>query len=107
MKLELKDIGHSIDNREVFQGISATVDSGQCLVVSGRSGSGKSLLFSIVCGVLAPHQGEILIDDIALREMNNEQYNQFRQSMGVVFQVSALISNLTLREKSDVTAQSA
>lgn len=98
MKVELRDLGHSIDNREVFAGISATVGGGQCLVVSGRSGSGKSLLFSIVCGILVPHHGSVLIDDIAISQMDNSSYNYFRQSMGVVFQVSALISNLTLRE---------
>ncbi len=98
MRLELRDICHKLEQRQLLENINLTVESGQCLVVSGRSGSGKSLLFSIVCGIFPPQCGEVLVDGQSIAQMNEAQNQEFRKHLGVVFQVSALISNLTLAE---------
>ncbi len=98
MEYRLEGIGHCFDKRHLLKDIELTINSGQCLVVSGRSGSGKSLLFSILCGVFTPDQGQVLVDGVAIEQMNHDQYMAFRKYLGAVFQVSALISNLTLAE---------
>ncbi|TMP24443.1 hypothetical protein CWB99_22125 [Pseudoalteromonas rubra] len=98
MKIELRNISHSLAEQPILANISITVESGQCLLITGRSGSGKSLLFSIICDITRPQQGTVLIDDIAMPAMTALQYARFRRDLGVIFQVSALISNLTLEE---------
>lgn len=98
MQIELRQISHQIEGRQVLHNISVVVHSGQCLVVKGRSGSGKSLLFSIMCGIFNADQGQVLADDQDIMAMSQARHLAFRQYLGAVFQVSALISNLTLQE---------
>lgn len=98
MKIELRGICHKVEQRQLLENINITIESGQCLVVSGRSGSGKSLLFSIVCGIFAPNAGQVLVDDKPVMQMNESENLAFRKYLGVIFQVSALISNLSLAE---------
>lgn len=46
----------------VLRGISLTVNAGECLVIKGPSGGGKSTLAKIICGLVAPERGAVLID---------------------------------------------
>ncbi|MBQ4812823.1 hypothetical protein A7985_02485 [Pseudoalteromonas luteoviolacea] len=98
MDIEFKDISHAIKNRQVFCELNAKVSSGQCLVISGRSGCGKTLFFSIASDIIRPDEGEMLIDGVPVKNMNAQKYSEFRRNLGVVFQLSGLISNLTLEE---------
>ncbi|MCF2858108.1 ATP-binding cassette domain-containing protein [Pseudoalteromonas sp. SMS1] len=98
MNIEFKNINHSIKNRKVFSDLNVQVGSGQCLVISGRSGCGKTLFFSIASDIIRPDSGEMLIDNVSVKSMNAQSYSEFRRNLGVVFQLSGLISNLTLEE---------
>ncbi|TQF71037.1 ATP-binding cassette domain-containing protein [Pseudoalteromonas luteoviolacea] len=98
MNIEFKGITHAVKNREVFCDLNAQVSSGQCLVISGRSGCGKTLFFSIASDIIRPDKGQMLIDSVAVNDMNAQKYSEFRRNLGVVFQLSGLISNLTLEE---------
>lgn len=46
---------------EVLRGVDLEVGAGEFVTVSGRSGSGKSALFSILCGFDQPDSGTVLI----------------------------------------------
>ncbi|KZN45322.1 ATP-binding cassette domain-containing protein [Pseudoalteromonas luteoviolacea] len=98
MQIEFKNISHSVKSRAIFSDINAHVNSGECLVVSGRSGCGKTLFFSIASDIIRPDGGEVVIDGCNVRKMNAQKYADFRRDLGVVFQLSGLISNLTLEE---------
>ncbi|MEC4091663.1 MULTISPECIES: ATP-binding cassette domain-containing protein [Pseudoalteromonas] len=98
MKIALKDISHSVADQPILASINVTVEPGECLLITGRSGSGKSVLFNIICDITRPQQGHVLIDDVEIATMTALQYARFRRDLGVIFQVSALISNLTLEE---------
>lgn len=47
--------------REVFAGVSATVEPGRWLAVTGASGSGKSTLLAVMLGFLPPRSGRIAL----------------------------------------------
>lgn len=98
MKIELSDISHSNLKGSLLKALNVVLESGETLVISGRSGSGKSLLFSVMCGILAPLKGKVLVDGKCLFAMDEGQNLAFRRELGVVFEVSALLSNLTLKE---------
>ena len=66
--------------------------------VSGRSGCGKSMLFSILCGTLRATSGQVLVNSRDMTDMEHEENQAFRKYLGAVFQRAALISNLTLIE---------
>jgi len=45
--------------REVFRGLSFSVDTGEALLVTGPNGAGKSSLLRMVAGLLRPQQGRL------------------------------------------------
>ncbi len=46
---------------KVLDGISFTVDEGECVIVGGANGSGKSLLMSHIAGLSSPTAGRVLL----------------------------------------------
>ena len=78
--------------------INFDVTSGQCLVISGISGSGKSLLLGLICGLVNLDSGTVTFDGLTTDDMTGEQEIQFKKQLGVIFQKPALLSNLTLKE---------
>ena len=88
-QIEIRHIsfGYTADH-PVFQNFSLTVDEGSHIVVTGRTGSGKSTLFALIQGLYEPQAGQILIagrNPYALSEI------QRRELFGVVEQKTALI----------------
>lgn len=60
---------HSLDGEtQALSNISFTVDPGEFIAVVGPSGCGKSTLLSLLCGLLTPDEGTILIDGVPLSE---------------------------------------
>ena len=98
MQIELQGINHCDEHHQLLRDLDLTLASGQCLVVSGRCGSGKSLLFSIICGLIEPQAGRVLFNGQDIATMDEDSELDFRRDLGVVFQVPALLSNLTVRE---------
>jgi len=78
--------------------INFEVASGQCLIISGISGSGKSLLLGLICGLISLDAGTVTFDGLTTENMTGEQEAQFKKKLGVIFQKPALLSNLTLKE---------
>lgn len=51
----------ALDN-EVLSSVTLHVAAGECLVIKGGSGCGKSTLVKLVCGLLEPTSGQVLVD---------------------------------------------
>ena len=58
--------------RQILDGISLRLESGQSLAVSGPSGAGKTTLLHLLAGVLQPSQGKVLIADEPTSELDAE-----------------------------------
>jgi len=71
-KLEVSGLSYSYHSLEgetlALSNISFTADNGEFLAVVGPSGCGKSTLLSLLCGLLIPDEGEILIDGVPKAE---------------------------------------
>lgn len=65
-KLEVKNLCYSYHTMEgeteALSDISFHVDTGEFIAVVGPSGCGKSTLLSLICGLIKPDSGEILLD---------------------------------------------
>ena len=66
-KLTLKGIHHVYGNKaddetEAIKHIDLNVRDGEFLAIVGASGCGKSTLLNIMCGMIEPSEGEVLID---------------------------------------------
>ncbi len=62
MKLEIKELYKSFEEKEVLHGISFEVESGKALGLLGRNGAGKTTTIRILMDVFRANRGEILLD---------------------------------------------
>jgi len=67
---------------EALSDLSLDIFEGECLLIAGANGSGKTLLMRILSGLLEPSMGQVLFKGKTLGECRDE----IRQSVGLVFQ---------------------
>jgi putative ABC transport system ATP-binding protein len=81
----------------VLHDISLNIDSGEFVAIVGPSGNGKSTLLNLLTGIDSPSRGEVIINDVALHELNGEKLTAWRGSnVGIVFQFFQLLPTLNL-----------
>jgi len=90
-------------NEYVLKDLSFTVKPGEHIAFVGPTGSGKTTLIRLLCRLYEPQKGEILIDDINIKEI---PIKDLREMLGVVLQDTFIFSgnvadNLKLSSKID------
>lgn len=80
----------------VLDGLDLDVAQGEFVAVVGPSGSGKSTLLHVLGGLDAEYEGDITIDGVKLRGLDDRALAHFRNTrVGFVFQSFHLIPNLS------------
>jgi phospholipid/cholesterol/gamma-HCH transport system ATP-binding protein len=92
----LKDV--SLENKEetVLDGISLTFPGGSFTLVMGPSGSGKSVLLKVACGLIPPTRGAVEQFGRPLIGLSHREEVEVRRRTGFAFQDSALWQNMTV-----------
>lgn len=85
-------------DREILKNISISIPKGMTTVILGGSGCGKSTFLKHLIGLLKPTKGEILISGKDITVMKEEELNEIRKKMGVLFQGAALLNSMTLSD---------
>lgn len=70
--LRVEHISKSWCGKPLLNNISFEVNSGECIVIFGKSGGGKSSLLKIIAGIELPDEGSILVDG-EVQVKSNEQ----------------------------------
>ncbi len=71
--LELKNVSFSYPNKNnILENISIKIQKGDKLLIKGNSGTGKSTLINLICGLIEPNKGEILINKKLIYNLNNK-----------------------------------
>ena len=96
--IELKNIRKTFNDRTVIDGASASMKAGQCNLIIGASGSGKTVLMKCMVGLFEPDEGEILYSGQNFTAMNNKEKTEIRKEIGMLFQGSALFDSLTVEK---------
>lgn len=96
--LQLRGIDFSFTARPLFEGLDIKVRRGQVTAIMGPSGCGKSTLLSLIGGRLRPAAGSIHFDGEELRPSNRQSLYRMRRKMGMLFQSSALLTDLSVFE---------
>lgn len=65
---------HSQASHYAINGINLKINSGECVGLVGHSGAGKTTLFELLMRFDDPTSGEILIDGINLRDIDQQSY---------------------------------
>jgi len=83
-KIELRNVTFSYDGvRSVLKGIDLVIEPGQMIGLAGPSGGGKTTLVNLICRFYDVLDGQILIDDVDVRDYDVEK---LRRRIGVVLQ---------------------
>ena len=93
--VELRDLSFRYGERGpmIFQGLDLKIESGEFVAIEGESGSGKSTLIKLLCKLLEPTKGRILVDGF---DINNLDTQDYRRQLGVVMQDDDLFSGSLL-----------
>ncbi len=81
-------------NRDALSALSAHIPAGGLTVVVGETGAGKTTLGDVLLGLLAPMEGEVLVDGVALSAMPRDAW---RARVGYLAQEPMLLHG-TVRE---------
>ena len=95
--IEFRDVSFEIDGRRILSGVNFRVESGETLVLLGRSGSGKSTALKLTNGMLFPTRGEVLVEG---RNTCAWDPIRLKRSIGYVIQETGLFPHFTVAEKS-------
>jgi phospholipid/cholesterol/gamma-HCH transport system ATP-binding protein len=96
--VELRDLHLTFGDKEILSGVSLRVPTRSRLVVLGQSGSGKSTLLRLILGILKPTGGDVTFKGLNVARMGRLRLNRMRRKIGMVYQYSALISSLSVRD---------
>ncbi|WP_407402043.1 ABC transporter ATP-binding protein [Chryseobacterium sp.] len=90
--IEFRNVSYTYPNTGIkaLENLSFTIEAGQSLAIMGKTGSGKSTVALLLCRLIDPTEGEILIDGKNLKEHNLENYRKF---IGYIPQESYLFSD--------------
>ena len=94
--IQIQDVSLSFDKFKALDGVSLEVMKGQCIVICGPSGSGKSSLLRCVNALEHFQSGDILVDGVSVRECKD--LPKLRLNVGMVFQHFELYPHMTVLE---------
>ena len=93
-KFEFKNVHFSYKRNEVLKGVTFTVNPDETVAFVGKTGSGKTTIFNLLCKMYEVDKGEILIDDININELDKDT---IRGNITVISQ-SPYIFNMSIKD---------
>ncbi|GAJ25242.1 ABC-type polar amino acid transport system [Liquorilactobacillus sucicola DSM 21376 = JCM 15457] len=96
--IEVQNLGKSFGDNEVLKDINEVVKKGQVICVIGPSGSGKSTFLRCLNVLEEPTAGKVLFEGNSLTGISENELNNLREKMGMVFQSFNLFPNMNVIE---------
>ena len=91
---EFKNVSFSYDDNKVLNNISFKVKANETVAFVGKSGSGKTTIFNLLCKMYDINDGLITIDGVNIRELDRES---IRGNITIISQ-NPYIFNLSIRD---------
>ena len=90
--IEFRNVSYTYPNTGIkaLENLSFKLEAGKSMAIMGKRGSGKSTIALLLCRLIDPDEGEILIDGKNLKDHNLELY---RKHIGYIPQESYLFSD--------------
>ena len=88
-----KQIVNAIDD------INLRISQNEIIIIKGRSGAGKSTLLNLMCGLIKPTHGKVMIDNNCISEISNDELSELLLNhIGIIFQSFNLLPTYTIYE---------
>lgn len=96
--IEIINLCKAFNDNVVLDNLNLAINTGETMVIIGRSGCGKSVLLKHIIGIMKPDSGQVIIDGIDITKLKGRALNDFRMRFGMLFQGAALFDSLTVEE---------
>lgn len=96
--IEFREVGLEFGGETILTNISFRIFPGDCFVLIGPSGTGKSSLLKLMAGLLEPTSGDVIIEGRSWRAMRGGERARLTRRMGMLFQRNALFDSLNVAE---------
>ena len=95
-ELRLEDVSFRYDGAETdtLRHLNLSIRPGEKLAIVGLNGAGKTTLVKLLCGLLDPTEGRVLLNGVDVRQFNRQEYYSL---FSAVFQEFSIL-NVTIAE---------
>src|SRR5678816_4957986 len=95
--LEFRNVSIAYNDKPALIDLSFKLYQGEMILLTGESGSGKSVLLRLAMGLQKPDSGQIFVDDREIETLDESELLAIRGGlMGMVFQEDSLFTGLTV-----------
>lgn len=96
--IKIRNLWKHYNGLKVLEGLDLDIQTGETLVILGRSGAGKSVLLKHIIGISKPDEGTIDVDDVRISDLSGAELYKAVTNMGMLFQGSALFDSMNVEE---------
>jgi phospholipid/cholesterol/gamma-HCH transport system ATP-binding protein len=96
--ISIRGLRKRLGGKQVLDGVDLDIETGQTIVVMGRSGTGKSVLLKHIIGLMYADEGSIEVDGEEVVGLTESQLNRIRIKFGMLFQSAALFDSMSVGE---------
>ena len=96
--IQVNNLNKYFGEKHVLKDIYITYKPGECSLIIGASGSGKTVFLKSLVGLLTPDSGEIWYEKIQFNALSFKEQRSIRKEIGMLFQGSALFDFATVEE---------
>ncbi|MCS7127292.1 MAG: ATP-binding cassette domain-containing protein [Thaumarchaeota archaeon] len=91
MRISLRDVSFAYrPGRPVLSSVSLDIESGEVLMVLGRSGAGKTTLLKLAAGLLKPQSGSVVYEGLQVDGRRSRAIAYVPQAIGIVENLTVL-----------------
>lgn len=98
--LKIDHLKKHFGSQIVLDDINLEISKGEVTCIIGQSGSGKSVLFKHIIGLMFPDGGRILLDNQVISSPSTRlsDFKPYRKRFGILFQGAALFDSMNVGE---------
>lgn len=97
--IQLHNVVKRYKEKTALDGVDLHIKEGELVVLKGVSGSGKSTLLSLICALVKPTSGDVIVDGQSISKMADHFAADFRRdTIGFIFQKYNLIGGMSVAD---------